>query len=93
MSTRREDLVRAISTARDQAKQLLALLETQGQPETNRSSSVYLALVSLRKRLAKENATPVAVAAELEQLSTLCEGKLSRIKPLLEEGVNIARRA
>lgn len=91
MSTPREDLVRIISTARDQAKKLLTALEQQGHPETSRSSSLYLALVTLRKRLTKEEAAPAAVVAELEQLVTLCEGKLARIKPELEDALKIAR--
>ncbi len=91
MSTPREDLVRAISTARDQAQQLLTALEQQGHPETSRSSSLYLALVSLRKRLTKEAAPPTAVVTELEQLLTLCEGKLAHIKPDLEDALKIAR--
>ena len=48
MSTSREDLVRAVSAARDQSKKLLTALEQQGHPETSRSSSLYLALVSIR---------------------------------------------
>lgn len=91
MSTPREDLVRIISTARDQAKKLLTALEQQGHPETSRSSSLYLALVTLRKRLTKDEAAPAAVVAELEQLVTLCEGKLARIKPELEDALRIAR--
>lgn len=91
MSTTREDLVRIISAARDQAKKLLTALEQQGHPETSRSSSLYLALVTLRKRLTKEEAAPAAVVAELEQLVTLCEGKLARIRPELEDALKIAR--
>ena len=92
VSTSREDLVRAISTARDQAKKLLTALEQQGHPETSRSSSLYLALVAMRKRLTKDEVPPGAVVTELEQLVTLCEGKLARIKPDLEEALQIARR-
>jgi len=91
MSTPTEDIVRAISTARDEAKKLLTALEHQGHPETARSSSLYLALVSMRKRLTKEAQPPSAVVPELEQLVTLCEGKLARIKPDLEEALRIAR--
>lgn len=91
MSTAREDLVRALSTARDQAKKLLTALEQQHHPETSRSSSLYLALVSMRKRLTKNEQPPAAVVAELEQLVTLCEGKLALIKPDLEDALKIAR--
>jgi hypothetical protein len=91
LSTPREDLVRAISTARDQAKKLLTALEQQGHPETSRSSSLYLALVSIRKRLTKDEQPPRSVVTDLEQLLTLCEGKLARIKPELEDALRIAR--
>jgi len=93
LSTPLEELVRAVSTARDQAKKLLAALEHQGHPETSRSSSLYLAVVALRKRLTKESPAPSSVVAELEQLLTLCEGKLARIKPELEDALKIARGA
>jgi hypothetical protein len=86
-------MVRAISTARDQAKKLLTALEQQRHPETTRSSSLYLALVSIRKRLTKDEQPPGAVVTELEQLVTLCEGKLARIKPDLEDALKIARGA
>ena len=93
MSTAREDLVRAIGAARDQAKKLLTALEQQGHPETSRSSSLYLALVSIRKRLTKDEQPPAALVTELEQLLTVCEGKLARIKPDLEDALKIARGA
>ena len=93
MSNPREDLVRAVSAARDQAKRFLTAFEQQGHPETSRSSALYLALVSLRKRLMKEAPTPAAVIAELEQLLTLCEGKLARIRPELEDALKVARSA
>lgn len=93
MSTASEDLVRAIGTARDQAKKLLTALEQQGHPETSRSSSLYLALVSIRKRLTKDEQPPAAVITDLEQLLTLCEGKLARLKPELEDALKIARGA
>jgi hypothetical protein len=57
LSTPREDLVR-VTAARDQAKTFLTALEQQGHPETSRSSGLYLALVSLRKRLTKEARLP-----------------------------------
>jgi len=93
LSTAREDLVRAIGTARDQAKKLLTALEQQSHPETSRSSSLYLALVSIRKRLTKDEQPLAALVTELEQLLTVCEGKLARIKPDLEDALKIARGA
>jgi superfamily II DNA helicase RecQ len=91
MSTPNEDLVRAVSAARDQAKRLLTAFEQQGHPETSRSSALYLALVALRKRLMKEAPVPSAVVTELEQLLSLCEGKLARIKPELDDALKVAR--
>jgi uncharacterized membrane protein YccC len=83
--------VRAVTAARDQAKRFLTALEQEGHPETSRSSALYLALVSLRKRLTKEAPAPAAVISDLEQLLTLCEGKLARIKPEIEDALKIAR--
>jgi hypothetical protein len=91
LSTPREDLIRAVTAARDQAKRFLTALEQEGHPETSRSNALYLALVLLRKRLMKEAPTPAAVMTELEQLLALCEGKLARVKPELEDALKIAR--
>jgi len=93
LSTAREDLVRVISTGRDQAKKLLTALEQQGHPETSRSSSLYLALVSIRKRLTKDEEPPGGLVEELEQLLSLWDGKLARIKPDLEDALKVARGA
>ncbi len=93
MDTRRQNLIVVVANARDQAKQLLALLESQRHPQTNRSSSLYLALVSMQKRLkAMDSAPAVAqLVPDLEQLVTLCEGKLAPIKSLLEDALHIAQ--
>ena len=79
-----QDLARVIGKARDQAKSL-----------TSHSSSLYLALVSIRKRLLTEDPAPPPVSQfvpELEGLVALCSDKLAPIKPLLEEALRIARR-
>jgi len=68
-------------------------LGATGPPRTSRSSSLYLALVSIRKRLTKDEEPPGALVKELEQLLTLCEGKLARIKPDVEDALKIARGA
>ena len=93
MGNSRQDLVLVIAKARDQAKELLTVLESQGHPQTNRSSSLYLALVSVQKRLlAVDPVVPVArLVPDLEQLVTLCDGKLATIKPVLEDAVRLAR--
>lgn len=91
-----QDLVLAINKARDQAKELLTLLESQGHPQTNESSSLYLALVSVQKQLQTVGPTPPPVSRfvpELQQLVAACGGKLASIKPLLEEALRIARSA
>ncbi len=92
MANPRQDLIRVIGEARDQAKELLTLLESQGHPQTNQSSSLYLALVMVQKRLQTLDPPPVSqLVPELEQLASLCEGKLAPIKPLLEKALSIAR--
>jgi len=93
LSTARENPVRVISNGRDQAKKLLTALEQQGHPETSRSSSLYLALVSIRKRLTKDEEPPGGLVEELEQLLSLWDGKLARIKPDLEDALKVARGA
>jgi hypothetical protein len=90
VSPPRQDLVQAVATARDQAKELLGLLETQGHPETARSSSLYLALVSIQKQLTKGAPPPAQLVSELRQVVTLCEGRLAAIRPLVEEALRIA---
>jgi hypothetical protein len=79
-----QDLARVIGKASDQAKSL-----------NSHSSSLYLALVSIRKRLLTEAPAPPPVSQfvpELEGLVALCSDKLAPIKPLLEEALRIARR-
>jgi len=55
-----QDLGLVISKAREQAKELLTQLE--GHPQTNESSAVYLALVTLQKRLLRVDPPPPPVA-------------------------------
>jgi hypothetical protein len=87
--TSHQDLLAAIVKARDHAKELLRLLETQRHPETARSSSLYLALVSIQKQLKDRPPSP-QIVAELKQLVTMCEGRLAPIKPLVEQALAIA---
>jgi hypothetical protein len=86
-------LSQVIQKARDQAKQLLSALERTGHPQTNESSGLYLALVTMQKRLAAHGAAvrPAELAAELEQLAGMCKGKLEPLKALFDEAVRIAR--
>ncbi len=43
----REELLRILTAARDQAKTILATLEQQGHPQTNESNGVYFGLVTI----------------------------------------------
>jgi len=81
-----------VKQARDEAKAILTALEQAGHPQTNQSSSVYLGLVAVQKRLAALGSPRFGeVAADLEQLVGLCVGKLERLKPMLDEAVRVAR--
>ncbi len=96
MAGSRHNLVAIVGKARDQAKEILTLLESQGHPQTNQSSSLYLALVVMQKRLqtvASEAPSLGQLVPELQQLAGLCDGALAPIKPLLEEAVRVASRA
>ncbi len=86
-------LIATVQKARDQTKEILRGLEQTGHPQTNESSSIYLALVMLQKRLATFRAgAPLGeFVAELGQLATMCTGKLAPLKPLLDEAERIAR--
>jgi hypothetical protein len=85
-------LSQVIQKARDQAKQLLSALERTGHPQTNESSGLYLALVTMQKRLAQGAAVrPAELAAELEQLAGMCKGKLEPLKALFDEALRISR--
>ena len=86
-----QGLQAAVGTARDRAKEILSQLEGVGHPQTNQSSSLYLALVSIQKRLKADTPNIHQIRAELEQLVTLCDGKLTAVRPLLEEAVRNAR--
>jgi hypothetical protein len=88
-----EGLTQVLQRARDQAKTILTTLEQTGHPQTNESSGLYLALVSLQKRLAAPGAAARAheFATELQELTALCKGKLEPLKSLLEQAVRITR--
>lgn len=94
MSALHKNVGAAVQQARDQTKALLAELEGEGHPQTGQSSSLYLALVSLQKRLLSVDPPPAPIAqftAELQQLAQGCEGKLAPVKPLIEEALRAAR--
>ncbi|HEU5262715.1 MAG TPA: hypothetical protein VFU41_14945 [Gemmatimonadales bacterium] len=86
-------LLQAIQRARDQAKAILDTLEQAGHPQTSESSGLYLGLVTLQKRLTTRGtgATVGEFSTELEQLASLCTGKLAVLRPLLEEAARLAR--
>lgn len=84
----------AVRKARDQAKTILNTLEGQSHPETGRSSAVYLALVTIQKRLLATDPPPPPVSefiTQLEQLAQDCSGRLAPIKPMIEDAVRVAR--
>ncbi|HYL22363.1 MAG TPA: hypothetical protein VEU74_11425 [Gemmatimonadales bacterium] len=88
-----QTLSQVVQQAREAAKAILSTLEQTGHPQTNESSGVYLALVTLQKRLAAQGpgGRVEEFAPELEELAALCQGKLEPLKPLFEEAVRIAR--
>jgi len=93
VSLTHQSLAAAVRKARDQAKATLDALQTQRHPETAHSSALYLALVSIQKRLLTVDPAPPAVSAfvpELEQLVSQCEGKLAAIKPQIESALRLA---
>lgn len=94
MSVAHQHVALAVHKARDEAKTILQLLESQGHPETSQSNALYLALVMLQKRLLTVDPPPPPIAqfiSELEQLASQCQGKLTPIQPLIEEAVLVAR--
>jgi hypothetical protein len=87
-----QTLAQLIQQARDEAKTILSALEKTGHPQTEESSSVYLGLVTLKKRLAATGPSGAAVLApEMDQLAALCTRKLERLKPLLAQAARLAR--
>jgi hypothetical protein len=86
-------LAQVVQQAREQAKTILAALEQTGHPQTNESSGLYLALVSLQKRLGAPGAMARAqeLTTELQQLAALCKGKLEPLKALLDQAVRIVQ--
>ena len=91
-----QDLVAAVRVARERARELSGFLESQGHPQTRDSNALYLALVSIQKRLLTVDPAPhpvVRFVPELEQLTAQCKGKLAPMKPLLEAALRIARSA
>ncbi|HEX4628504.1 MAG TPA: hypothetical protein VH137_06920 [Gemmatimonadales bacterium] len=96
MGTAHQTLGLAVRQARDQAKTILNTLEGQGHPETARSSALYLALVTIQKRLLATDPPPPPLTefiAQLEQLTQDCTGKLTSIKTLIDNAVRVARGA
>src|SRR5947199_10625382 len=89
----REELIRAVSQAKDQAKTILAALEQQGHPQTNESNGVYFVLVTILKQLRtlEPNVDLAGLAREFEQLAGLCIGKLVPLEAQLREAARVAR--
>ncbi|PYO16623.1 MAG: hypothetical protein DMD31_02275 [Gemmatimonadetes bacterium] len=89
----REQLLRVVNEARDQAKTILTTLEQQGHPQTSESNGVYFGLVTILKQLRTLEPAPAlgGLASELEQLAGLCVGKLAPLEALLREAARVAR--
>jgi hypothetical protein len=89
----REELIRVVSEAREQAKSILATLEQHGHPQTSESNGVYFGLVTLLKQLRTIDPAPAVagLASELEQLAGLCVGKLAPLEARLREAARVAR--
>lgn len=89
----REQLLRVVNEARDQAKTILTTLEQQGHPQTSESNGVYFGLVTILKQLRTLEPTLdlAGVARELEQLAGLCSGKLASLEAQLREAARVAR--
>jgi hypothetical protein len=87
-----QTLAQLIQQARAEAKTILGALEQVGHPQTEESNAVYLALVTLQKRLAATGPSgATALAPQIEELAVLCARKLERLKPLLEQAARVAR--
>src|SRR5207302_11255056 len=89
----REELIRAVSQAKDQAKTIPAALEQQGHPQTNESNGVYFGLVTILKqlRILEPNAHLAGLARELQPLAGLCIGQLVQPEAQLREAARVAR--
>ena len=88
-----QHLAITVGAARDRAKELLSQLERQGHSQTGKSSAVYLALVTIHKRLVTVNPPPPPVThfvPDLEQLVRGCEARLAPVRPLLEAALRVA---
>src|SRR5436309_15633195 len=89
----REQLLRVVNEARDQAKTILTTLEQQGHPQTSESNGVYFGLATILKQLRTLEPAPAlgGLASELEQPACLCVGKLAPLEALLREAAREAR--
>src|SRR2546428_10035197 len=89
----REELIRAVSQAKDQAKTILAALEQHGHPQTNESNGVYFGLVTILKQLRtlEPNVDLAGLARELEQLAGLGIGKPVPLQAQLRAAARVAR--
>lgn len=94
MNVTHQELAAAVRRARDQAREVLNELQGRGHPDTEQSSSLYLALVTLQKRLLTVDPPPPPIdrfVPDLQQLSLACGGRLASIKPLVDEALRLAR--
>src|SRR5256885_17008273 len=93
MALAHQNLVVAVGAAKEHARTVLQQFEHRGDPRTGRSSSVYLALMVLHKRLLAAEPPPVQhFIPDLEHLTRACGDRLASAKPLVEPALGIARR-
>jgi len=92
MAPAHQNLAVAVGAAKEHARTVLQQFERRGDARTGRSSSVYLALMVLHKRLLAVDPPPVQhFVPDLEQLTRACGDKLASVKPLVEAALGVAR--
>ena len=93
MAVPHHNLAVAVGAAKEHARTVLQQFEHRGDPRTGRSSSVYLALMVLHKRLLAAEPPPVQhFIPDLEHLTRACGDRLASVKPLVEAALGVARR-
>ena len=92
MALAHQNLVVAVGAAKEHARTVLQQFEHRGDGRTGRSSSVYLALMVLHKRLLSTDPPPVQhFVPAREHTTRACGDKLASVKPLVEAALGVAR--
>jgi hypothetical protein len=94
MALAHQNLAVAVGAAKEHVRTVLQQHEDRGDTRTSRSSSVYLALMVLHKRLLAADPPPVRhFIPDLEHITRACGDKLASVKPLVEAALGVARGA